>query len=380
MHRRAGRDHRQVGVPRPAGRPARPRDGGQGGGLRRGRDARSSRTTPPRSWPTPRRWPRHWPATACGWCRAAPTTTSCSSTCAPSTRSCPGKKARLALDRAGISLNENTVPDDPRPPYITSGLRIGTPAVTTQGMGEAEMATIAALIHRTLVGREDEAEMAAVQDEVLALCSKFTPYPTGLSGLVQDYLGTPVIGVAALVTLVTTPLFRRLSFRIDAVQARRRRVHTVPTPILGGAAILLGWLSGMFTAGAWRLRRRLRRLHCAARHSARCAGDVRRRAGRRPQGCFSSCQDSRDRAGRQIGHLRREHLVLPHPLRRAGEPVARHLGVADGGVGARHDDRETHRRARRPGRGHRGHRRGGVAPLLPAADSGDAIGPDNAGP
>ena len=88
-----------------------------------------------------------------------------------------GKKARLALDRAGISLNENTVPDDPRPPYITSGLRIGTPAVTTQGMGEQEMATIAGLIHRTLVGREDPAEVAAVRDEVVALCSKFEPYP-----------------------------------------------------------------------------------------------------------------------------------------------------------------------------------------------------------
>ena len=88
-----------------------------------------------------------------------------------------GKKARLALDKAGISLNENTVPDDPRPPYITSGLRIGTPAVTTQGMGEPEMATIARLIHRVLVGREDAAELAAVKDEVLALCSKFAPYP-----------------------------------------------------------------------------------------------------------------------------------------------------------------------------------------------------------
>ncbi len=88
-----------------------------------------------------------------------------------------GKKARLALDKAGISLNENTVPDDPRPPYITSGLRIGTPAVTTQGMGTAEMATIAELIHRVLVGREDEAELAAVHDDVVALCSKFTPYP-----------------------------------------------------------------------------------------------------------------------------------------------------------------------------------------------------------
>jgi glycine hydroxymethyltransferase len=87
-----------------------------------------------------------------------------------------GKKARLALDRAGISLNENTVPDDPRPPYITSGLRIGTPAVTTQGMGPREMREIASLIHRTLVGREDDAEVASVRDDVLALCSKFPPY------------------------------------------------------------------------------------------------------------------------------------------------------------------------------------------------------------
>jgi glycine hydroxymethyltransferase len=88
-----------------------------------------------------------------------------------------GKKARLALDRAGISLNENTVPEDPRPPYIASGLRIGTPATTTQGMRELEMATVAALIHRVLLGREDESELAAVRDEVNALCSKFTPYP-----------------------------------------------------------------------------------------------------------------------------------------------------------------------------------------------------------
>ena len=87
-----------------------------------------------------------------------------------------GKKARLALDKAGISLNENTVPDDPRPPYITSGLRIGTPAVTTQGMGPREMREIASLIHRSLVGREDADELAAVRDEVTALCSKFPPY------------------------------------------------------------------------------------------------------------------------------------------------------------------------------------------------------------
>ncbi|MCU1483808.1 MAG: glycine/serine hydroxymethyltransferase [Actinomycetia bacterium] len=88
-----------------------------------------------------------------------------------------GKKARLALDRAGISLNENTVPDDPRPPYITSGLRIGTPAVTTQGMKQREMREIAYQIHQVLTHRDDEGAIAAVRDEVANLCAKFAPYP-----------------------------------------------------------------------------------------------------------------------------------------------------------------------------------------------------------
>jgi glycine hydroxymethyltransferase len=88
-----------------------------------------------------------------------------------------GKKARLALDRAGISLNENTVPDDPRPPYITSGLRIGTPAVTTQGMGPAEMAEIGDLIHRVLSQRDDDQVVAQVRTEVADLCARFAPYP-----------------------------------------------------------------------------------------------------------------------------------------------------------------------------------------------------------
>ena len=87
-----------------------------------------------------------------------------------------GKKARLVLDRAGITMNENTVPDDPRPPFVTSGLRLGSAATTTQGMREPEMATIGGLIHRTLVGRDDDAEIAAIREEVATLCSKFTPY------------------------------------------------------------------------------------------------------------------------------------------------------------------------------------------------------------
>ncbi len=88
-----------------------------------------------------------------------------------------GKDAQIVLDRAGITLNRNTIPDDPRSPFVTSGLRIGTPATTTQGMAEAEMAGIAALIARCLSNRDDEAELVAIREEVRALCSEFTPYP-----------------------------------------------------------------------------------------------------------------------------------------------------------------------------------------------------------
>ena len=88
-----------------------------------------------------------------------------------------GKEAQNVLDQAGITLNKNTVPDDPRSPFVTSGVRIGTPAVTTQGMTEPEMAEIGALIARALRGRTDDAQLAAVRDDVANLCSKFTPYP-----------------------------------------------------------------------------------------------------------------------------------------------------------------------------------------------------------
>jgi len=93
-----------------------------------------------------------------------------------------GRKARNRLGKAGISLNENTVPDDPRPPYQSSGLRIGTPAETTAGMREPEMAQVAELIDRALRCGNDDAELAAVRDDVRTLCSKFQPYP-GLSAI-----------------------------------------------------------------------------------------------------------------------------------------------------------------------------------------------------
>ena len=86
-----------------------------------------------------------------------------------------GKAAQEALDRAGITCNKNTIPNDPRSPFVTSGLRLGTPAMTTAGMGEAEMAVIAALMGRVLREPANEAELATVRDEVATLCSKFSP-------------------------------------------------------------------------------------------------------------------------------------------------------------------------------------------------------------
>ena len=87
-----------------------------------------------------------------------------------------GKEAQIVLDEAGITLNKNTVPDDPRSPFVTSGVRIGTPSVTTQGMGPDEMATIASFIARVLRERDQPATIAAVRAQVADLCSGFRPY------------------------------------------------------------------------------------------------------------------------------------------------------------------------------------------------------------
>lgn len=88
-----------------------------------------------------------------------------------------GKEAQLILDEAGITLNRNSIPDDPRSPFVTSGIRIGTPAVTTQGMKEPEMAEIGRLIATTLRERSDAEAVAGIREEVRQLCSGFTPYP-----------------------------------------------------------------------------------------------------------------------------------------------------------------------------------------------------------
>jgi glycine hydroxymethyltransferase len=88
-----------------------------------------------------------------------------------------GKEAQEVLDRAGITCNRNTIPDDPRSPFLTSGLRLGTAAETTAGMGETEMGLVADLLVRTLKARDDEGEIASVRSEVAAMCAGFPPYP-----------------------------------------------------------------------------------------------------------------------------------------------------------------------------------------------------------
>jgi glycine hydroxymethyltransferase len=90
-----------------------------------------------------------------------------------------GKVAEKALDLAGITVNKNTVPKETQSPFVTSGVRIGTPAVTTRGMKEAEMAQIAALIDRVLVAADDASVATQVRGEVKALAARFPLYPVG---------------------------------------------------------------------------------------------------------------------------------------------------------------------------------------------------------
>jgi glycine hydroxymethyltransferase len=93
-----------------------------------------------------------------------------------------GKDAARRLDQIGITLNFNTIPNDPRPPYRASGLRIGTPAMTTMGMKEEEAAEIATLIARALRAADDESELGVVEKRARDLAASFPPYPAEFPG------------------------------------------------------------------------------------------------------------------------------------------------------------------------------------------------------
>ncbi|HVO36248.1 MAG TPA: serine hydroxymethyltransferase [Gemmatimonadales bacterium] len=87
-----------------------------------------------------------------------------------------GKLVEETLGHAGITVNKNTVPGDTASPFVTSGVRIGTPALTTRGMGEAEMRAIAVLIDRAVTGRDDPETLERIRHEVLDLASQFPLY------------------------------------------------------------------------------------------------------------------------------------------------------------------------------------------------------------
>ncbi len=87
-----------------------------------------------------------------------------------------GKEAERLLDEVGITVNKNAIPFDPLPPNTASGVRVGSPAVTTRGFGPAEMRQVGDLIVRTLEGRHDATVLGAVRGEVHDICARF-PVP-----------------------------------------------------------------------------------------------------------------------------------------------------------------------------------------------------------
>lgn len=89
-----------------------------------------------------------------------------------------GKQAQIALDKAGITVNKNMIPDDPRSPFDPSGIRLGTPAITTRGMKESEMEQVALWIDEVIMNHENEEKLATIRDQVKQLTKRFPLYPT----------------------------------------------------------------------------------------------------------------------------------------------------------------------------------------------------------
>ena len=169
-----------------------------------------------------------------------------------------GREAEALLDDVGITVNKNAIPFDVNPPNIASGIRIGTPATTTRGMGPDEMRSIGDWVVDAIRGREDAAVHAADPrgdpGPGRAVPGARTPARSRLS---QGLRGVRLISTfdsvvpllvaafvaAALVALVLTPLVRRVAIRLDNIdRPDPRRVNAAPIPRGGGVAVAIAFL------------------------------------------------------------------------------------------------------------------------------------------
>ena len=91
-------------------------------------------------------------------------------------KSVSGKQAEHALDEAGITVNKNMIPFDPKSPFVTSGIRVGSPALTTRGMGKDEVRVVVDLMDRVITNSEDKDIISSVKSEVKKLCKSFPIY------------------------------------------------------------------------------------------------------------------------------------------------------------------------------------------------------------
>lgn len=94
------------------------------------------------------------------------------------TKGLSGKAGQIALDKAGITANKNMIPDDPRSPMDPSGIRLGTPALTTRGMKEEEMRVVAKWIDEAITNWQDETKLAEIKNQIIEFTKKFPLYPT----------------------------------------------------------------------------------------------------------------------------------------------------------------------------------------------------------
>jgi len=93
-----------------------------------------------------------------------------------------GKDAEEALESAGLTVNKNAIPFDTQSRFVTGGIRVGTPAVTSRGLKESEMEQVAEWMHRAILNDKDEQELTKIRCEVKALCERFPIYPDLYTG------------------------------------------------------------------------------------------------------------------------------------------------------------------------------------------------------